>query len=170
VSLDERLLRVARTRFHSPRTERLVSGFSRLGQHGAVWLAIGTVGWAVDPPRRARWRRAATSVSSTYALNMAIKQAVRRPRPHLEGLPPLTSTPTQLSFPSAHASTSIAGAIVYARLGLPAGPLYGLAAGLALSRLYLGVHYPSDILAGALLGTLVGTVAARSLDRMAVAP
>ncbi len=159
MSLDERLLRVARTRCHNPRTERVVSGFSRLGQHGAVWLAIGTVGWALDPPRRALWRRAASAVSSTYVLNMAIKQTVRRARPHLEGLPPLTSTPTQLSFPSAHASTSVAGAIVYTRLGLPAAPLAALATGLALSRLYLGVHYPSDVLAGALLGMLVGSVA-----------
>ncbi len=100
-------------------------------------------------------------------LNTAIKQAVRRPRPRLAGLPPLTSTPTQLSFPSAHASTSFAGALVYSRLGLPAAPLYALATGLALSRLYLGVHYPSDVLAGAVLGTLV---AALTSDQTAPRP
>jgi membrane-associated phospholipid phosphatase len=155
MSLDERLLRLARTRLHSPGAERVVSGFSRLGQHGAVWLVIGTAGWALDPPRRARWWRGTTAVSGTYVLNTAIKRIVRRPRPCLEGLPPLTSTPTQLSFPSAHASTSVAGAIVYARLGLPAAPLAALATGLALSRLYLGVHYPSDVLAGVLLGAMV---------------
>jgi membrane-associated phospholipid phosphatase len=71
----------------------------------------------------------------------------------------LTDTPTQLSFPSAHASTSFAGALVYARLGLPAVPLYALAKGLAVSRLYLGVHYPSDVLAGAAFGWLVGALA-----------
>ncbi len=159
MSLDERLLRFARTRLHNPRAERAVSGFSRLGEHGAVWLALGAAGWALDRPRRARWRRAARTVSSTYVLNMAIKQAIRRPRPCMEGLPPLTSTPTRLSFPSAHASTSAAGALVYTRLGLPAAPLAALAAGLASSRLYLGVHYPSDVLAGALLGMLVVSVA-----------
>ncbi len=158
-SLDRQVLLAARTRFHSPRAERSVAGFSRLGQYGAVWLAIGAGGWALDGRRRAQWRRATGAVAGTYALNTAIKHLVRRPRPQLPGLPALTSTPTQLSFPSAHASTSAVGAIAYARLGLPAVPLYALAKGLALSRLYLGVHYPSDILAGGLLGALVARVA-----------
>jgi undecaprenyl-diphosphatase len=91
-----------------------------------------------------------------YVLNTAIKQVVRRRRPELPDLPALTGTPTALSFPSAHASTAFAGARVYARMELPATPLYALATGLSLSRLYLGVHYPSDVLAGAALGHLLG--------------
>jgi membrane-associated phospholipid phosphatase len=153
-SIDERVLRIARTRGHGPRRERAVARFSRLGQHGAVWLALGAAGWAVDPPRRGRWARASGVVAATFALNTALKLIVRRPRPELAGLSPLTGTPTKLSFPSAHASTSFAGACVYARLGAPAAPLYALAGGLACSRLYLGVHYPSDLVAGAALGTL----------------
>ncbi len=152
-SLDERLLRVARTRGHGdPRVERAVAGFSRLGEHGGVWLAIGAAGWALDRPRAPEWRRASVRVAGVYALNSAIKLAVRRRRPELPGLPALTGTPTKLSFPSAHASTSFAAARLYARLGLPAPALYALAIKLSLSRLYLGVHYPSDVLAGAVLG------------------
>jgi membrane-associated phospholipid phosphatase len=158
-SLDERILRLARTRGHSPGAERAVARFSRLGEHGAVWLALGAVGSSLDRPRRARWRRATRVVAGTFALNTAIKLLVRRPRPELPGLLPLTGTPTQLSFPSAHASTSFAGACAYRRLGLPAAPLYALAVGLACSRLYLGVHYPSDIVAGALLGAATAAVA-----------
>lgn len=120
-----------------------------------MWIAIGVAGYALDEPRRQQWRRATGNVVGVYALNTVVKLVVRRRRPKLAGLPPLTDTPTQLSFPSAHASTSFAGALVYSRLGLPAVPLYALAKGLALSRLYLGVHYPSDVLAGALLGTAV---------------
>ena len=155
-NLDERLLCIARTRGHGdPWVERAVARFSQLGEHGGVWLAIGAVGWAVDRPRAQQWSRAVGMVAGTYALNTAVKLVVRRRRPELPGLPALTGTPTQLSFPSAHASTSFAAAGLYARLGLPAPVLYALALKLSLSRLYLGVHYPSDVLAGAALGTAV---------------
>jgi membrane-associated phospholipid phosphatase len=163
-NLDERLLRLARTRWHSPAAERAVARLSRLGEHGGVWLAIGVGGYALDRRRRPRWRRAVLVVAASYVLNTALKLGFRRRRPRMRGLPPLSSTPTQLSFPSAHAATGFAGALAYTRLGLPRGPLYALAGTLALSRLYLGLHHPSDVLAGALLGT---TVAWAAGDEMA---
>ena len=160
MTLDERVLRFARTRGHSPRVERAAAGFSRLGQYGGIWIALGVAGAVLDEPeRRAEWMRAIGIVGGTYAANTALKLIVRRRRPRLAGLPPLTGTPTQLSFPSAHAATSFAGARCYSRIGLSAVPLYALAGGLSLSRLYLGVHYPSDVLAGALLGTAIAAVA-----------
>jgi decaprenylphosphoryl-5-phosphoribose phosphatase len=59
------------------------------------------------------------------------------------------------SYPSAHSSTSFAGARTLSA-ALPAGRLYGLAVAMALSRPYLGVHYPTDVIAGALLGEAMG--------------
>jgi membrane-associated phospholipid phosphatase len=160
VSLDERLLRVARTCGHTPAAERAVARFSLLGEHAGVWLALGVAESLLSTgERRARWRRATAVVGGTYAVNTALKLVVRRVRPELPGLPALTGTPTRLSFPSAHSSTSFAAALAYRRAGLPPAPLYALAGGLALSRLYLGVHYPTDVLAGAALGTAIAVVA-----------
>jgi len=155
LNVDLRLLRIARTRGHTPLAERAAARYSKLGEHAALWLAIGGAGQLLDPARRPGWRRATAAVGGAYVANTAIKLLVRRRRPELPGLPALTGTPTGLSFPSAHTATGFAGALAYSRMGVPAAPLYALALSLSLSRLYLGVHYPSDLLAGALLGTAV---------------
>lgn len=144
----------ARTHGHTRTAERLIAAFSRTGEHGACWIALGLAGAALDPGRRNQWLRGVVAVIDAYALNYAVKLAVRRPRPDFPDLPPLTPTVSRLSFPSAHATTSFAAARAFARL-MPAGPLYAVAVAFALSRPYLGVHYPADVLAGAAIGTLL---------------
>ncbi len=139
-----------------------MAAYSRFGEHALGWLAVGALGarWDPDTSRRARWRRGAVSVAASYGVNQALKQIVRRPRPQLDALPQLTHTMSQLSFPSAHSTTGFAAARAYRGLA-PAPLLYAMAGTLALSRLYLGVHYPTDILAGAALGTAIGEVGSR---------
>ncbi len=154
--IDRATLRGARRATGAvPGAGRALATFSRLGEHGAVWLAIGSAGALARPARRREWLTATATVFGVYVLNTAVKFSVRRRRPIEADLPALVDTPTQLSFPSAHAATGFAGARLYSRLGLPRGPLNALAGALALSRVALGVHYPSDVLAGAALGRLL---------------
>jgi len=137
-----------------------ISRFSHLGEHAALWLAIGATGMVVDRRRRREWAGGLGGVLVAYVVNVLIKAIARRKRPFFAELPALVKTPTDLSFPSAHASSSFAAARGYSAL-LPARPLYVVATAMALSRIFLGVHYPSDIAAGATLGTLVGSAARR---------
>jgi membrane-associated phospholipid phosphatase len=157
--IDMAALVFARTRGHGPGSERVVAAYSRAGEHAACWLALGVAGAIASaasgrPDRRRCWLRGVRVVAGSYGVNQAIKFAVRRRRPSLEGLPPLTPVVTRLSFPSAHATTSFAAARAYRRLA-PASALYLAASAFAVSRPYLGVHYPSDVVAGAVLGSAV---------------
>lgn len=125
---------------------------TRAGEHGALWLAISGLGFALDPAGRAVYARSGRVVVIAYLTNIALKHVFRRRRPSLEELPYLSSTVSALSYPSAHATTSFAAARVLSGR-LPGKALYAVAIAMGLSRPYVGVHYPSDIAAGALLGT-----------------
>ena len=127
----------------------MVEQFSKLGEHGAIWIAIGLAGAVLDEPRREAWLGAARRIGVAYVVNQSVKVVVRRPRPADKAAP----TRSNLSFPSAHATTSFCGARMYSRLGLR---LYPLAVALAASRLLLRVHHPTDVVAGAALGTVLG--------------
>jgi membrane-associated phospholipid phosphatase len=162
---DITLLKLLRSRGHTPAREHAIAVFSKSGEHAASWLALGAAGYVVSKPgsrSRKVWGRGFCATAAAYGLNTAVKYRVRRPRPVLDGLPPLTAVVSGMSFPSAHCTTSFAAAAVYGKL-LPTPLVYGLAGAYALSRPYLGVHYPSDVVAGATLGTVIGLAASAGL-------
>jgi undecaprenyl-diphosphatase len=159
--LDLALLRALRGHRGPEPLERAVLALTRAGEHGILWQLALFAGAAVDRRRRPQLLRAMHTVFLAYLLNIGLKYVVRRQRPAIEGLPPLSSTVTNLSFPSAHSTTSFAAARCLVHAGLPASPIYAIATAMALSRVYVGVHYPTDILAGAALGTAM----AELLDR-----
>ncbi len=161
-------MRLIRSTARSPRATEAIVRFSRAGEHGALWLAIGGAGTVLDARRRERWATGVAAVAAAYVANTTIKQVARRPRPQLRDLPPLVPTPTQLSFPSSHAASSFAAATAFSGL-LPRGPLFATAGAMALSRVHLGVHYPTDILVGATLGCATGRVV-RGVAGLLVAP
>ena len=145
-----------RMRFHGPAAEAIGKGLSRIGEYGSIWLAIGIVMSFTDPDNGEDWLLAGILGPVCIGLNYAVKIIVRRPRPVLEGLPPLGRAPSSLSFPSAHSTSSFACATAMTRIAPEAAVLFALAAAIAASRPYLGMHYPSDVLGGAVLGIAIG--------------
>ena len=156
-AVDLALYKRVRRLAHTPKAVTLVRRYSHLGEHGAVWLAGGAAAALIDRRRRRRWLRATAAVGAAYATSTSIKLAVGRQRPAVEDLPHLMATPTGLSFPSSHTTSSFAAARAFGTL-VPSVPLQIAATAMGLSRLYLGVHYPSDVAAGAALGTLIGSL------------
>ncbi len=157
------LLRQFRTRGHTPGIEKAAKALGKAGSNGAVWLAVGVALAVVDGSNREAWLICAALGPIAIGLNYLVKLIVKRPRPVLEGLPPLGGAPSSLSFPSAHATSSFAVATAMTRVE-PLGALaFALALALALGRPYLGMHYPSDVLAGAVLGVALGLIVPLSL-------
>lgn len=131
-----------------------------IGYFGAIWIVLAAaVALATRRSVPFAVLLTACSVWTADVLVLAIKAGVERPRPSAsvpQAADPLMGA-NGWSFPSGHAATAFAGAVALAYLWRRAAPLFFLlAAAIAFSRVYVGVHYPGDVLAGAALGTLVG--------------
>ena len=135
---------------------------SLFGEHAIGWLAIGALGAAIDQRRRKEWLLAAGGVAVAHGASIAVKRVVRRPRPDHPDVQVLVGTPSKLSFPSSHAASTTAAAVLYG--GLTGKRAAGaVVPPMLVSRMVLGVHYPSDVLAGSALGGLIGAVVLRWL-------
>lgn len=148
------VLRTVQRRVGTPPVVEAARAMSFFGEHAAGWIALGALGAALDAPRRRQWATAVGGVVAAHGASIAVKRVVRRRRPHDPRVAVHVGTPSRLSFPSSHASSTTAAALLYA--GLVGGPTVAgasaLVPGMALSRLVLGVHYPTDVLAGTALG------------------
>ena len=148
-------------------------GLSLVGSFGLVWLALAVVLAGFSWRRPWLLLRVAVAILLAEMVSGALKAGLERDRPpvaHPEP-EPLVGVPATFSFPSGHATVSFACATVLA-LAVPrlAWPLFALAALIAFSRVYVGVHYPGDVLVGAILGVGVGAavrVSGRFLRRVA---
>jgi len=151
---DVALLRVLRTRGHTPALEAAAVGLARVGEHAVIWHAVAVAGGLIDRDRRPLYLHTIRAVGVTQFVTSAIKLGFRRARPAIEDLPALMPTASELSYPSAHASTAFATAPA-----LGGGPaLYALSGVSALSRPYLCLHYPPATLAGAALGDALARI------------
>jgi membrane-associated phospholipid phosphatase len=157
--LDHVVLRSTRRLLRDTPAVPASRGLSRFGEHAAGWLALGALGW-LRGSRRREWISGTAGVLAAHAAGVVVKRAVRRARPTLEDVPPLVRTASLLSFPSAHSCSTAAAAVGFGpMIGHP--PLLGVTAAMLVSRVLLGVHYPSDVVSGAALGAGVATVLRR---------
>jgi undecaprenyl-diphosphatase len=144
---------------HSPALDDLMLLASAVGKAGFLWFTVAAIA-AVFPRRRmAAWRLVLAVAMAYLAVDGIIKSVVDRDRPYevLAEARLIDQRPTTGSFPSGHTAAAFAGALAASRL-YPAGRLawWTVAAAVAVSRVYLGAHWPSDVLAGALVGLGVG--------------
>ena len=139
----------------APIAWRSAALLSHAGEHALCWMALGLAGAALDSERRRSWLRATAAVAGAHALSIVLKRLARRPRPSDPRIRVRLDAPGPWGFPSSHAASTTAAAVAYSRLLDNRLPLVTVPLMMA-SRVIVGLHYPSDVLAGAVLGSVVG--------------
>jgi undecaprenyl-diphosphatase len=156
------LLRAWLASHHTAWLDQVMSALSLLGQAGTIWILLGAV-IVLRQPRLAPmlWQIVLAIIVAQIAVDHVLKPLVARTRPFdaIVDVRVLGRHPTTFSFPSGHAASSIAGAYIVSLMmprhrWLP----WVLAIGIAFSRIYIGVHYPLDVIGGALAGWGVAIV------------
>ncbi len=158
LALDEKILLQLQDRIRRPKLNVWMRRISALGNGGFLWLACAAILLCIPPVRSVGIVIVCAQVIGVVLTNGLLKHLVARHRPFykLKRLKPLIKLPTDWSFPSGHTTSSVSASLLMVcmlpfYIGIPA-VLMGAA--IAFSRMYVGVHYPSDILGGAIMGAL----------------
>lgn len=167
IRLDGQILLWIQEHLRCPALDAFFSNFTRLGDHGLIWIALGLLLLLWKRTRPGGLLVLFSLLGSLLVNNMLLKNLVARTRPYevIDGLRILVERQHDLSFPSGHAGSAFSAVVVLVlwlrgeegvkRRGLISAALILTALLMDFSRLYVGVHYPTDVLAGTLTGTLI---------------
>lgn len=172
LNLDGGILLFLQEAVRNPILNPVMTAITTLGNAGILWIVLTALLLIPQKTRKVGVMSLCALLASLLMNNILIKNLVARVRPYnaLDGLVILVRKPSEFSFPSGHAASSFASACVMFRklpkkYGIPA---LVMAALISFSRLYVGVHYPSDVLAGIVSGigcSCIGVWAADFLEK-----
>lgn len=158
--------------FRGGALETFLTVFTSLGDSGILWIAISLAFFIPKKTRRAGLTALLAIVFGALMTNVVLKHLFMRPRPFIAdvSLLPLVGTSDMNSFPSGHTTAAFAAAVAWF-LAFPKqwrARCFGfvIAAIMGFSRMYVGMHYPTDVLAGALIGSLAGILAQAASKRV----
>ncbi|ART20420.1 phosphatase PAP2 family protein [Corynebacterium striatum] len=145
---------IQKAAFDVPGVLPTARGLSHLGEHALGWMGASAVMYAVnhdDKARRRQWAYVGAGAFTAHAASVVLKRIVRRKRPDYPYVRVGVGTPSKLSFPSSHSTSTTAFLVGVAHLTGNPLPLVGVPVMMA-SRMVLGVHYPTDTAVGAAIG------------------
>jgi len=167
---DYMLLMFVRDNLSSLSCDRFFIYVSRAGNGALMWMISAVVLLFFKKTRPAAFLTAFVFIFELILFEVILKNALARPRPFVEyGLSLIIPPPPTFSFPSGHALSSFSSAVIfYHFIGRKAIPFIAAALLISFSRIYLLVHYPSDVAAGALFGILTAYGAVRIYERLVI--
>lgn len=148
--------------FDAPGVLPTARGLSHWGEHALGWMGSAAVGAGIDKRRREGWVRVGAAAFLAHAASVVLKRIVRRKRPDYPYVRVGVKTPSTLSFPSSHATSTTAFLVAVSRLTGRKAPLLGVPVMMA-SRMVLGVHYPTDTAVGAAIGAATAEVVMKGM-------
>lgn len=156
LNIDGGILLFLQEAVRNPVLNPIMVLITSLGNAGIIWILLTIALLIPEKTRKIGCMSACALLASLLFNNILLKNMVARVRPYnaMEALVPIVKKPSEFSFPSGHAGSSFAAAcVLYRKLPKKFG-IWAviLAALISFSRLYVGVHYPTDILAGAVVG------------------
>lgn len=147
------LVTIQDTLYDAPGVTAGARTLSHFGEHALGWMGLAAAGMVVDKRRRRDWVAVGASAFTSHAASVVTKRIIRRTRPNDPRIRVGVSTPSTLSFPSSHSTSTTAALVSLSHLTGSKLPLVGIPV-MMTSRMVLGVHYPTDTLVGATIGAL----------------